>query len=152
MRKTGQWLSIVILVLYACVFLSSCKYAVPEDKQVDVVSGIAEIVNDNYSSENVETPYWISIDEIDELADKDSYLHKAIEKYDDVKNYHIYLLDNETVLVVTDVIFQQVEGYVVSEEELEGTLTVPGLGFDSDRVSIFERIGDSNIYSFTAGL
>ena len=56
------------------------------------------------------------------------------------------------VLVVTDVIFQKVEGYVVSDEELEGVLTVPGLSFDSDSIYISSRIEDSNIYSFRAGL
>ena len=154
MRKAlvFQKLSIVIFVVFTGVLLSSCKYAVPEEKRIDVISEIAVIVNDNYSGEDVETPYWISMDEIDELADENSYLHKAVEKYDDVKGYHVYLLDNDMVLVVTDVIFQQVEGYVVSDEELEGVLTVPGLSFDSDSIYISSRIEDSNIYSFRAGL
>ena len=56
------------------------------------------------------------------------------------------------MLVVTDLIFQGVKGFVVSDEELDGTLTVPGLGFDGDRVSIINRIEDSNIYYFSAGL
>ena len=32
------------------------------------------------------------------------------------------------------------------------TLMVSGLGFDGDRGGIIERIEDSNIYSFSAGL
>ena len=147
-----QKFSIVIFVLLTGVLLSSCKYAVPDEKRVDVISEIAVTVKDNYSSEDVETPYQISMDDVDELADKNSYLHKAVEKYDDVKGYRVYLLENNMVLVVTDVVFQKVEGYVVSDEELEGTLTVPGLGFDADMVSVFERIGDRNIYSVSAGL
>ena len=94
----------------------------------------------------------ISITEIEELTDNDSELYKAIEEYDDVKQYKVYLLDNDMVLVVTDVIFQGVKGFVISDEELDGTLTAPGLGFDGDRVSIINRIEDSNIYYFSAGL
>ena len=56
------------------------------------------------------------------------------------------------VLIVTDVIFQKVEGYVVSDKELEGTLTVPGLGYDNSQIGIIDRLGKSNVYSFSAGL
>ena len=50
---------------------------------------------------------------------KTGYLHKAFEKYDDVKGYKVYLLEDNKVLVLTDVIFQKAEGYVVSDEVLE---------------------------------
>ena len=152
MREVKKKANIVILVLFTCILLSSCRYMVPADKRVDVISDIAVIVNENYSSDDVETPYDISMTEIDELADKSSYLHKAIKKYDDVQHYHVYLVEDDMVLIVTDVIFQKVEGYVVSDEELEGTLTVPGLGYDNSMISIIDRVGDSNIYTFSAGM
>lgn len=152
MREVKKKANIVILVLFTCILLSSCRYMVPADKRVDVISDIAVIVNENYSSDDVETPYDISMTEIDELADKNSYLHKAIEKYDDVQHYHVYLIEDNKVLVVTDVIFQAVKGYVVSDEELKGTLTVPGLGYDNSQIGIVDRIGNSNVYSFSAGL
>ncbi|MBR3340776.1 MAG: hypothetical protein IKG30_04060 [Clostridiales bacterium] len=152
MREVKKKANIVILVLFTCILLSSCRYMVPADKRVDVISDIAVIVNENYSSDDVETPYDISMTEIDELADKNSDLHKAIEKYDDVQHYHVYLIEDNKVLVVTDVIFQAVKGYVVSDEELKGTLTVPGLGYDNSQIGIVDRIGNSNVYSFSAGL
>ena len=62
-----------------------------------------------------------------------------------------YLLDNNMVLVITDVLFQKTEGYLISEEEQEGVLIVSGMGFDSDMIRIKSRIGDSNIYTFSAG-
>ena len=89
--------------------------------------------------------------DIEELADDNSDLKASIEKYDDVKQYKVYLLDDNMVLVVTDSLFQGIKGYVVSNEELEGILKVSGLGFDADRVTILNRIEDSNIYSFSAG-
>lgn len=143
---------IMIFALCVSILFSSCRYSVPDNKRAEVVSEIAAIVNDNYSSDDVETPYDISMTEIDELADKNSYLHKAIEKYDDVQHYHVYLVEDDMVLIVTDVIFQKVEGYVVSDKELEGTLTVPGLGYDNSMISIIDRVGDSNIYTFSAGM
>ena len=154
MRKAlvFQKINILICVLLTGVLLSSCKYAVPENKRVDVISEIAVIVKDNYSCEDVETPYQISMSEIDELADESSYLHKAFEKYSDVQQYKVFLLDNNAVLVVTDVIFQKVEGYVVSDEEPERTIEVPNLGYDADRVGIIDRIEGTNIYTCSAGL
>ena len=143
---------IMIFALIVSILFSSCRYSVPDNKRVEVISEIAAIVNDNYSSDDVETLYDISMTEIDELADKSSYLHKAIKKYDDVQHYHVYLVEDDMVLIVTDVIFQKVEGYVVSDKELEGTLTVPGLGYDNSMISIIDRVGDSNIYTFSAGL
>ena len=143
---------IMIFALCVSILFSSCRYSVPDNKRAEVVSEIAAIVNDNYSSDDVETPYDISMTEIDELADKSSYLHKAIGKYHDVQYYHVYLVEDDMVLIVTDVIFQKVEGYVVSDKELEGVLTVPGLGYDNSMISIIDRVGDSNIYTFSAGL
>ena len=151
MRKTRQVVHIVTVAIFLCVLFSSCRYGIDDEKRVDVISDIAEIVNDNYTSENIETPLYISITEIDELTGKNSDLHRAIERYHDVQQYHVYLLDNDIVLISTDVVFQQIEGYVISDEELEGTLTVPGLSFDSDRITITDRIENSNIYSFRAG-
>ena len=58
----------------------------------------------------------------------------------------------DMVMVVSDVIFQKVEGYVYSEKPLaSGQLTIPGSGYDSGtiRVSPTETAG---IYRFTAGL
>ena len=143
---------IMIFALCVSILFSSCRYSVPDNKRAEVVSEIAAIVNDNYSSDDVETPYDISMTEIDELADKSSYLHKAIGKYHDVQYYHVYLVEDDMVLIVTDVIFQKVEGYVVSDKELEGTLTIPGLGYDNSQITILDRIENSNVYSFSAGM
>ena len=143
---------IMIFALCVSILFSSCRYSVPDNKRAEVVSEIAAIVNDNYSSDDVETLYDISMTEIDELADKSSYLHKAIGKYHDVQYYHVYLVEDDMVLIVTDVIFQKVEGYVVSDKELEGTLTIPGLGYDNSQITILDRIENSNVYSFSAGM
>lgn len=151
MRKAliMQKVHIVTAVLLTGILLSSCRYMIPGNKQV--ISDIAVIVNENYSSDDVEIPYYISMTEIDELADKDSYLHKAIEKYHDVQHYDVYLIEDNKVLIVTDSFFQAVKGYVVSDEELKGTIKIPGMGFDNSSITILERVGDSNIYSFSAG-
>ncbi len=152
MREVKKKVYIMIFALCVSILFSSCRYSVPDNKRAEVVSEIAAIVNDNYSSDDVETPYDISMTEIYELADKSSYLHKAIKKYDDVQHYNVYLVEDDMVLIVTVVIFQKVEGYVVSDEELEGTIIVPGLGYDNSQIRIIDRLGKSNVYSFSAGL
>ena len=153
MREVKKRVFIVIFALCLSIMLfSSCRYGVNDEKRVDVISDIAEIVNDNYSSDDVETPYYISMTEIDELADKNSDLHKAIERYHDVQQYHVFLVEDDMVLIVVDSLFQSVEGYVVSDEELEGNIIIPGLDYDNSMITITDRIGDSNIYSFRAGM
>lgn len=152
MRKLKKKVVILIFALCVSLLLSSCNYMMPNNKREEVMTEIAAVVNENYSSDEVETPYDISMTEIDELADKSSYLHKAIKKYDDVQHYHVYLVEDDMVLIVTDVIFQKVEGYVVSDEELEGTIIVHGLGYDNSQIRIIDRLGKSNVYSFSAGL
>jgi len=142
---------LVIFTLLTCILFSSCRYGVPDEKRIDVISGIAEIVYDNYTSDDTETPLYISMTEIEELADKNSELYKAIEKYDDVQEYKVHLLDDNKIIIVTEVPGLQVNGYLISDEELEGRITIPGMGFDADSVIILNRIEDSNIYYFSAG-
>jgi len=152
MRKLKKKVVILIFALCVSLLLSSCNYMMPNNKREEVMTEIAAVVNENYSSDDVETPYDISMTEIDELADKSSYLHKAIKKYDDVQHYHVYLVEDDMVIIVVDVFFQSVKGYVVSDEELEGTRIVPGLGYDNSQIRIIDRLGKSNVYSFSAGL
>ena len=80
MRELKKRIIILVFMLGVSVLLSSCKFMMPLDKREEVMTEIAAIVNDNYSSDEVETPYDIRMTEIYELADKNSYLHKAIEK------------------------------------------------------------------------
>lgn len=152
MRKLKKKVVILIFALCVSLLLSSCNYMMPIYKREEVMTEIAAVVNENYSSDEVETPYDISMTEIYELSDKNSYLHKAIEKYNDVQHYFVYLVEDDMVVIVVDVFFQSVKGYVVSDEELEGTITVPGLGYDSSQINIIDRLGKSNVYSFSAGL
>ena len=128
MRELKKKIIILVFMLGVSVLLSSCKFMMPLDKREEVMT------------------------EIYELADKNSYLHKAIEKYDDVQHYHVYLVEDDMVIIVVDVFFQSVKGYVVSDEELEGTIVVPGLGYDNSQIGIIDRLGKSNVYSFSAGL
>ena len=152
MRKLKKKVFILIFALSVSVLLSSCNYMMPINKREEVMTEIAAVVNENYSSDEVETPYDISMTEIYELADKSSYLHKAIDKYNDVQHYNVYLVEDDMVIIVVDVFFQSVKGYVVSDEELEGTIIVPGLGYDNSQIRIIDRLGKSNVYSFSAGL
>ena len=152
MRILKKKVFILIFALSVSVLLSSCNYMMPNNKREEVMTEIAAVVNENYSSDEVETPYDISMTEIYELADKSSYLHKAIDKYNDIQHYHVYLVEDDMVVIVVDVLFQSVKGYVVSDEELEGTIVVPGLGYDNSQIGIIDRLGKSNVYSFSAGL
>ena len=152
MRKLKKKVFILIFALSVSVLLSSCNYMMPNNKREEVMTEIAAVVNENYSSDEVETPYDISMTEIYELDDKSSYLHKAIDKYNDVQHYHVYLVEDDMVVIVVDVLFQSVKGYVVSDEELEGTIIVPGLGYDNSQIRIIDRLEKSNVYSFSAGL
>jgi hypothetical protein len=99
MRKTmlREKVHIVIFAIFFCSILSACRYGASEENYAEIVSDITAVVKDNYTSEDAETPLMISITEIEELTDNDSELYKAIEEYDDVKQYKVYLLDNDMV-------------------------------------------------------
>lgn len=107
MRKLKKKVFILIFALSVSVLLSSCNYMMPNNKREEVMTEIAAVVNENYSSDEVETPYDISMTEIYELADKSRYLHKAIDKYNDVQHYHVYLVEDDMVVIVVDVLFSQ---------------------------------------------
>ncbi len=153
MSKTKVFSKLQIVIFCLCIGLlpASCRYKPSEEKCIDIVSDIAQIVNGNYSNENTEKPLSISMTDIGRSAPSGSDLNESIEKYDTVQEYHVYLTSDQMVIVVTDSIFQQIEGYVVSDQELQGVLTIPGLGSDGDSITIVSRIDDSNIYSFRAG-
>ena len=78
----------LICVLCICILLTSCKYELPEEKRPEVISNIAAVVDDNYSSDSSETPLMISMADVVKLSDN-SELNKAIEKYYDVQQYKI---------------------------------------------------------------
>ena len=91
--KTLTLLHLVIICLCTSLLFTSCKYQASDEQRIEIVSSIAEIVNENYRNENAEKPLYISMNEIDNLADTESDLHKAFEKYEDVKGYDVYLVD-----------------------------------------------------------
>ena len=149
-RKLNWKVCVLLCVLCVCFLLAACKYSVPEEKRADVISQIAETVHDNYNAEDVETPCYFSMMEIKSMTDSGSDLYKAIDKYADVQSYKVYLIDDDMVLITTDVLFQQLEGYVVSSRDLKGNLVIDGLGCDSDMVTILSKVKDG-IYTFRAG-
>ncbi len=121
--KIYKIIHILICAFCSCLLLTSCKSPEKpsEEERADIISNIAAIVNENYTNDS-ETPLKLRMTDIEELIDVDSDLYKAIDKYGEVKEYSLYLLDDNTILVVTDVIFQEVEGYVVSNEEIKKSL------------------------------
>lgn len=125
-------LYVTIGVFITCFFLTSCRNTLSEDKRIEVILSIAETVNASYKSEDLETPLFISMIDVEKLLDGNSDLYKTIEKYDDIKQHKVYLIDNNVVIIVTDIVFQGAKGFIVSNEELNGVLEVPGLGFDAD--------------------
>lgn len=142
---------IALSIAVACLLLTSCRYVLHEEKRIEIISSIAAIVMDNYKYEDMEKPLTVDIREIENLSDSNSEIIKAIEKYDEIGQYKIYYI-NDMVIVETAVIFQGVQGYVVSNEELGNVLHISGLGFDGNRLDIVRRIEGSNIYVFSAGL
>lgn len=88
---------IVICALFICVSLTACRHEVSQEKRIDVVTDIAEVVNDHYTYLGGETPLMISMTDIKDLADENSNLKKAIDKYDDVQDYKVYLIGKNRV-------------------------------------------------------
>lgn len=76
-------------------------------------------------------------------------VYKAV-RYLDFCN--IRFLDEHTVMITEDVIFQSVRGYLVTDGQKSysnGICKIPGSGFDGQQIDIHK--GSENIYSWNGG-
>lgn len=93
------------------------------------------------------------MDQIQSWTDPDSVIREAVKKDKDAKYYYAVVLDEGTVLVGTDSLFQSASGYLITNRQLEAGSTVKvhdRSGFDGNLISIGSKVKDG-VYKFSAG-
>lgn len=145
--------SVVILIL--CMSLTSCsKTALSDEEKCSVVSEIAEACLEQYSKGSCEKEKDIKIEQILRWSAPDSKIREASKKDENVKYYYAVILDEGTVLVGTDSLFQSASGYLVTNRTLEAASKVKvhdRSGFDGNQIYIDAKVKDG-VYKYSAGL
>lgn len=144
-----------LMIPVLCMSLCSCiRTGLSDDEECSVVCEIAEVCLEQYSNGNLEKETNIRMDQIQSWSDPDSVIHKAVKKDENVKYYYAVVLDEETVLVGTDSLFQSASGYLITNRTLEVGSQVKvhdSSGFDGNLISIGSKVKDG-VYKFSAGL
>lgn len=144
-----------LIIPFLCLSLSSCSMTgLSDDEKCSVVSEIAEICLEQYSNGNCKKETDIRMDQIQSWSDPDSKIHEAEKKDKNVKYYYAVVLDEETVLVGTDSLFQSASGYLITNRPLEAGSQVrvhDTSDFDGNRIYIDAKVKDG-VYKFSAGL
>ena len=148
-----KFASIVFLIL--CMSLTSCsKPGLSDDEKCSVVCEIAGICLEQYSEGNCEKETDIRMDQIRSWSDPGMKIREALKKDENVKYYYAVVLDEGTVLVGTDSLFQSAYGYIVTNRTLEVSSQVrvhDRSGFDGDQIFIDAKVKDG-VYKYSAGL
>jgi hypothetical protein len=138
-----------------CLSLCSCvKTGLSDDEKCSIVCEIAEICLEQYSNGNCEKETDIRMDQIQRWTDPDSKIHEALKKDENVKYYYAVVLDEGTVLVGTDSLFQSASGYLITNRPIESGSPVKvhdNSDFDGNRIFIGSKVKDG-VYKYSAGL
>lgn len=144
-----------LIIPILCMSLCSCiRKGLSDDEKCSVVCEIAEVCIEQYSNGNLEKETDIRMDQIQSWTDPDSVIREAVKKDKDAKYYYAVVLDEGTVLVGTDSLFQSASGYLITNRQLEAGSTVKvhdRSGFDGNLIYIDAKVKDG-VYKFSAGL
>ena len=154
MRKIINAVSAVV-ILVLCLSVSSCsKPHLSDDEKCNAVCEIADTCLKKYSDGKCEKEKDIDLNRFLRWSPPDSKIREALKKDGNVKNYYAVVLDEKTVLVGTDSLFQSASGYLVTNRTLEAASKVKvhdRSGFDGNQIYIDAKVKDG-VYKYSAGL
>ena len=117
--------------------------------KITIIKEMASVCLDRYAEGTLAAGTKVSA-----WCDNDSELYKAIVEYREVQDYYALILDDDTVMIHTESLFQSVYGYVVTDQELNvpQVIDVPSnLYYDGDSILV-DSIGEDGIYKYSAGV
>ena len=148
-------LPLVCLVLSLVV--SGCSFGernnASDRKKVQFVTELAEICLEHYESGDCELNQIIKPYQIQRWCDPEDYLYNYIEDNSDSFIMAV-IMDEDTVVVNTDCIFQGVYGYLITTQDVDVDqyfMVSPVLHFDGDSIRITSRI-NNELYYWAAGI
>ena len=144
-----------LIIPVLCLSLCSCmRTGLSDDEKCRVVCEIAEICLEQYSDGNLEKETDIRMDQIQSWTDPDSKIRDALKKDKNVKYYYAVVLDEGTVMVGTDSLFQSASGYLITNRPVESGSQVKvhdRSGFDGNQISVGSKVKEG-VYKYSAGL
>ena len=148
-------LKAVVLVI-TCIFtLTACNSLVSYYDRIDTVIKMSEDMLELYSDNIVSVGESINCDNISDYCSEEDELYKLLNSDNEYGNYSVVMVDEDKVLVRTDVIFYSVEGFLVNlgTDEISDTYNVPErLNYDNDKIDLVKTDQYDNVYTFRAGL
>lgn len=149
-----------ILALLMCMMIMSVTgcfswSGVPQEIKINIVREMAAACLEKYDEGSLDIDSEVSVEQIAVWCEDDSEFRRAINKYEEVQDYFAIVLDDNTVMIQTDVLFQSVKGYVVTDQEFDQyqVLDVPSyLNYDGDTIRLQIIEDETGIYSYSAGL
>ena len=117
------------------------------------VTELAEICLEHYESGDCELNQIIKPYQIQRWCDPEDYLYNYIEDNSDSFIMAV-IMDEDTVVVNTDCIFQGVYGYLITTQDVDVDqyfMVSPVLHFDGDSIRITSRI-NNELYYWAAGI
>lgn len=111
---------------------------------------IGEYMFDKLQDGNFDTGIHLKKRELMEQIDDNPDAYNAVKysDFDDIK-----FMDEHTIMITEEVIFQSVRGYLITDGQKSypnGFLEIPGSGYDGGGIDVYG--GKDNIYSWSAGL
>lgn len=155
----------VFVVLSIIMMLTACTGSHDNNlsDQYDDIMRIAIYTKNQYDSHTLQLEKKITRDNLDSF-EKDENVSEILS--DDEYYYMSAMMDEDTVIIHQNSIFQSATGYVATTKESLDTLDEDGyrdpllnvpacLGYDNDRITIEKYLGafeDWHLYRYSAGL
>lgn len=163
MFKPGKTnLTIALFIAFLCVMIlvtmTGCgSQRTPEissEMKITIIKEMASVCLDRYAEGTLAAGTKVSAEQIKAWCDNDSELYKAIVEYREVQDYYALILDDDTVMIHTESLFQSVYGYVVTDQELNvpQVIDVPTYLYYDGNSILVDSIGEDGIYKYSAGV
>ncbi len=145
-----------VFTVFCMLSMTACTESLSYYEKLDTAINLSDKIMELYSENAVSIGDSITTDNVSDYCTEEDEMYKTLNSDNESHYYKVCVIAEDKTLVVTNVIFHSVEGYVVNfgENKLPENIEVPEqLGFDGNSISLID-VEDkySNIYTFRAGL
>lgn len=135
--------------------LTACGSYVSYYDRIDAVIEMSEDVAKLYSDNIVSIGETIFNKNVSDYCSEESKLYNYLNSDDEYGNYHVAMIDDDKVLVITGTMFNSAEGFMVNmgDDPIGDTYTVPEqLQFDGNTIDLVKTEQYANVYTFHSNI
>lgn len=150
-----------VFTVFCLLSMTACTESLSYYEKLDTAIDLSDKIMELYSENAVSLGDSISSDNVADYCAEDEKMYSILNSDNESHDYKVYVIDDDKTLVATNVIFNAVEGYVVSfdDAKLPETIEVPeNMGYDKNEITIIS-VDDvnvknkySNVYAFRGSL